>query len=1681
MNNLKKFGFCAIGMLTLALCSSPEIKADLAAEYRRNGECYLLVGEGNDSIKGIWRLNNPEPSTPIYYSPAKQVISNIKETFSFDVDVFRQIYTFTQHKEFGWILDTDPLKRQVLDSVSAKQSDYGYHEYIHDDHRDWNRGSAVYRVGPVGRAIKGRNGDWAGFRSAGPGTPIPTPSYNPLPNMSDSNLKLGVYSGRSWYSIPNGSFYSTWLEKKTEKGFLWIKPDFSKFYTVMGDKNTARIHKYNLNTWTAPDINIDRPVYRNKEGAVVAETKELKIQRQVLAGCLDGCGGASGSGSADAAKVINDIAFQPPLKGNPERTYFYKRTDGTSEYTIEKNKVKYNPDSSNPLIGRPGNTDTEWLCISLRDKNTDYVYCLGNSVIRDWYYQVYGQRPEMNITAVTVSNQWNQKGGIVYAYDKANKKIYKFERRETEAAPLTRERFLALDVSDITKQIKADEKSEIDDIKADGFGSLYFALTHPSLRVSTYDPRDSFKPNDCIHIHHIRDYSDGKSDCRLVYKQEYGKKVFERNYTTGKITKIGDVTFAARYYCVTAKLPTTGYRQLAALPLPNSNVESILASWSATLSGLASYPGSNWPKYVYSNTSLPCDCKGADGKPLFREYNLGSPGLCRLGVINAPTPPKVISLGGKKSYLDICGPYEGMIPVYDKINRSTNQSDGLMRDVTALKVDRLYFYMVENYTLEDGAQDPTLQPDWDDDHRWGGFITSVRNPAPYSNTPRGGMKYEWKTWMVKDLYDHNVCKVATQVTAEEGKHYNYFYSPVYGKFIITCRVIYDWYDYDKLPFGSTIEDLDSVLYKDEKAWPVARTSGIPVVNGLTMEKAEDRLAAIKNLPAFSFMKGAKDDKGNDIDYSKIVADGPYWAMEPIVCGNGAEAVPETNYETARISRCDDIPGYGKKPDGTWRSDAYVYDNRYYSNVPSDTGCYGIESGMAYHWRIDIASQTNIFKDISKVNGTNKNAADYNYVAHQMITPGTPFYVNSKANFKFLNGVGDVRWSDNKIDVLAYLEYKVPGRSKPIKKFLIQGSGTEGEAKEIIVNAENAVFSNNKPIIATTEGDLPPTDPTSAELVIEMRRKYEYDMWAYYNGKPSFCVNNLPGWLKIRGKAAVKIVDTAKPKFEWEKTNPNNLFGKTGRPIQSNDGPSGKTNPTYLEFTITDQNPWEGVENQNYGEGVTELTLSQHIINYAKNFGYEACCNYCRGNSPDDPNDRLQQTFRGLKSAIMGDSDAQGAGIKQRIADNKAKKQPTSDMNLKALFTRAARDVRFEFDTATRNGNASSEDYGKIKVGRASAQVGQDFGIESSKYAVNYVSGDKHQERLILASSETSKTIGGTTKHEATLGYKVAVNNIRLGANDSNMIPEGYANNTPGYRPYTFYVSATDSSGNSTGFVPLNTALHVIDDIPPVAYGSVLDKKDNKTSTFPYKTLESEGNYGKKECTPVFSVNSNGEYFGSALADDVKRNTTWSPANNANGYIEDSAALGYQALKSLGDDISNNVTDDIFKAQVTNGLSPKPTEDNVECVFKVYVSDNAGCATATMNIKYYSKSGDNVVATDIKEAVVSSGFESSALADKKVATYTVGVGDKSFTTLVFRGGPDQLPMGIPITITAEDNAMNWDYYNPADFTYDNIIGSYSWPIINKGSRNGNIRTFKTTLPVFDSVLDIRTLEKTIRNE
>jgi len=1517
-------------LLLLLLTGLPfSAGADADARYKRNGEVYLLIGKNSDvpgvgqiDYRGVWRLNNPEG---IFSGVFPQYLIGQVDIQDLAVDLNRTIFTLSAPKQSTIGADFK-LKRQVLDNgVTKEAADIGCHSYIHMDHRGayWGYQTNIYRTGPALRnIIRSGGGAWPGFKSAGPGDPTTEPS-NPaayLPKYSNPKLQLDYYAGKKWYEIPNGAWYSSW---KYVKGCGW-------FYQVFADQVSGTQYDWTLDKW-APDATAT--AYSKQAGSIFATTYDMSIKRATLAGCLDGCGGASGNESIKSDEMIFSSAFMPIVDSSGKtvsRTYFYSRPKGKSRYDI----ITTGQGSGNYVLkGDPvgyGNEapDTQWLGVSMRDGNSDYLYCLGNSVMKNWITAGGANAAGVNISAVAVSNQWSQKGGIIFAFDETEKMVYKFERDETGS-----NRNTAFPISTILQNIGAAATSHIDDLKADGDGNMFIGLSFPGLNLTTRQITANWTNNNAYLYEIDGEVNDeGFQNGRLLFKQDFRKSVFRISAMGEPPREEGNRVFATRVYAREISMSPVGWKEIkAAGPMPNTLVAGIVASWT---SGLAT--GTIGPFVLHENSS------GND------------PGQCRLAVINVPKPPDVLSLRDKLSFLDIIGAYKDQIPMYDPNERTTNQ-DQSARFAGPLNTRVLYFYMVENYPVPTGAQNPSIQPDYDGDGRYGGFVSTIKNPNPSTDPANpGSIRYYWRTWLVEDQYGNAVCPPEPMSDPVAGSYFHWFYTPIRGKFIVTCRVNYDWYDYSLLPFGTTITQ----FMANPGAAHKLNENAIPSKNGTAHELSGNRLGQIMGTADFAFMAASASMYlnailGNDGNSSS-------YALEPVVVTDVAPAAPVDPREIARVQRCDK-PGNDPLTAANWYPQTADT-----MNPPG--GFHGVRAGTEYHWRMDVASQAIFFQDLEQA----KNSINYNMLADKLMNPSEPaYFVNTVHEFRFTRTGDDIRWSPgSQVTIEAYLKYPVPPLTNGNPKIVQVDLGSN----RTLVPAQNFAYF-------TTAGNLPPTDPFEAELVIEMSRLFLYDMRIFHvaNGNERLLgkVPNLPKKLTITAKAKVLITDTVSPAIAFDKTVPCQLFGLTGSPLIA--GTNG--NPAAIRFQVTDNDPWDGVT------GISPHT-AYASENLASNKTIITTCYFRPG---------------------------------------------SAQYNLKPVFNHSNRGVQLSYSIPSLNSAHN------VVVGTAASMPG--YG--------SFVPGTG------LGTPATSWSEDPVAKtFSATFDFTVPLNTINNGT--MLQLPKWYANNTPGYEPYKFRVSARDSSGNETLDNLLNLVVHVKDDIPPDPYGIVREFKGNTTARFPGRSGIANDDQ--------FATN-----FESATAfnEGFISRGSWLPGGagtGRDGEIWDGGNTGLTALWSISDSIVA-LPDAARTSTITPGSIQ--VEDNVETLLQVGAADNAGAATATLTFRYFDING-----TEQSQSTGSASF-TLAGSNNSPATSTL-----SSARMIFReGSSTKFPLAVPILIQASDNALDWDHYTGCNYTPD---GGWSWGTFFKGSPAPNRRLFKTTLPIYGSDLNVRTIERGLRS-
>jgi hypothetical protein len=1520
------------------------------SRYQRNGEVYLLIGKestvpgvGTIDYRGVWRLNDPEG---IFSGVFPQFLIGEVDILDLAVDLNRYIFTLSDPAKTP-IGAGYKLKRQVIDDQTL-DSDRGCHNWIHSDHRNkyWGQGTNVYRTGPVGRGIK-RSGNniWPGFVSAGPGDPT-SPPESPsdyLPTYSDPKLQLPHYPGRNWYEIPNYAWFSSW---RYIKGCGW-------FYQVFSDRATGTQFDWKLIPWKP---NAAATTYAKQPGNQFATTYAMSIQRATLAGCLDGCGGASGNETISTGEMVFSPAFMPTVdgSGNPvSRTYFYTRPVGKTNYTISTT----GPGATNYILkghatGYDVVPDTQWLGVSIKNNTSDYLYCLGNSVIKNWITAGGGNATGVKISAVAVSNQWFQRGGIVFAYDSNEKMVYRFDRNEDGGAHVN----TAFPITSILSQIGAAATSQIEDIKADGYGNLFIGLTFPTTNIAAHNPTTNWTMDNAYLFETAGEINDeGMQEGKFFFRQDYRKSVWRLSALGEPPREEGQRIFATRIFYRNVAMPTSGWAEVASAgALPLSGMSSLIASWT----NLALFPDAVVGPFVLHEASMGTD-----------------PGQCRLAVINVPTPPEVLSLGAQKSYLDIIGAYKDAIPIYDPTNRSTRQ-DSATRFSGNLDVRQLYFYMVENYPLPTGAQNPTVKPDYDGDGRHGGFVSTIKDPHPSTDTTSPGtIRYYWRTWLVEDQYGNPICPPEPLSDPGASSFFHWFYTPIKGKFIITCRVDYDWWNFDKVPYG--------VLYNPFIANPgegsVVNTKAIPSVDGIVHELSSSRLTAIMGTGPFAFM--ASTTAMADTYRNTILGSGDnrdFYALQTVVVDPGFVPPPPDPVEAARVQRCD-VAGNLPTTAANWYPQTA-------GQVNPPGGFHGVQAGRQYHWRMDVASQSVFFQPLI--------GANYTFIANKLTDSNQPLYfVNGNDEFRFnkMNPApttvdsANLRWAPNsEVAIEAYLRYPVP----PI-------SGGQPTIVQVDLGSNKTVVAAQNFAYFTTDGNLPPTDPYEAELVIEMSRLFLYDMLIYHmptSGPERLLgkVPNLPKKVTVTAKTKVLIVDNVAPAISFDRTAPNQLFGLTGRTLVA--GTNG--NPTTITFRVQDNNPWDGLNG-----------ISPHA-------------SWASGNQTDNNTTITKYGTAG-----------------------------SAQFNLKPVFNQNNRGVRLSYE----------------------------------------ISSLTPAHRVIIAKHTAMPSFGslGSGLSNPTLSYLIDTNNkvyrshldfsiplSALSGGSALPIPKFYANNTPGYytpppadlpNPYKFFLSAKDSSGNELLEQTLNLVLQVRDDVPPEPYGTAQEFKGNTTARFPGGTglPNTDAYVSTFQNTTTFNPNfiSRGDWLPTA------------PGANRDGEIWDGGAFtNLLSLWSLGNTtvaLPNNM----------RGVAITPgnlqVEDNVEVLLRVGVSDNAGNAAASMTFRAFNISGVEEVRTTGNSTFSSAGMTTNASASVQTSARTI-----------FREGRDaanvavRFPLAVPISITAVDDARDWDRYSSCNVTADG--GNFSWGANIKGSANPNRRTFRTTLPVYGSELLIRTIERGLRN-
>ncbi len=765
--------------------------------YEQNGDCYLLIGNAKDSTKsGVYQLNNlTNGSTKKLYNPGNAY--GITAGLAINKGALeKSLYTFISKNRSTRSGAGRATTRPMLTTWS-----YGTWQSDNSSTPNNVAPAIVHRYhtlpNDASTGIGNHTSSYGLYKFNNKCIPCSIDPAGRYAGRNDDGEKIyRYYIGQEWYHTVDHPAYSryTYCTKGTSSRFartgytdIWMNddsstrrandPDWYSWSTRYGgwvhyvakEDITEITEKLYLQRWIV-DHGFDGSEKKITD-VVVGSNSNMSLKGECIDGCISDVDNISLPG--EPAPHL-DTAYSAQTKAS----YVYTRDRASDIGKLEGLQ------SADVIIGNGNTYTTKFVGISSRTDTGNYVYLLGSDIINQWMKDCKCPSSmyiadQDDLADVAVSDQWWQNGGIVYAYDKAKKKVYCFVRDEK------------LGKSDPPTEISADLGGGRlpDKIGADGFGALYLMKTDfkpDTTSPTTYFQTGAGKNN--VYYYSLVGYDRGKPIFRAWYKQDIVKSVYKKPYGSD-----ADPERLAKDVVIDSNLYFKEYQ---------------------TTNDLANGPISNYICTV---------------KPYYVVNDLSGDYRSELAVINCPTPPRPDHI---KSVCDNNGPM-----VY---NSTTHTYASASKDLTGhYPSDKIYYFMVENAPYFDSnlVNIGNTDVDIDGDGHTGRFPNTVKKESvEYHWQIRRIVDRDGKS--VNEYAEENQV-----LDGGDGTHIvktNNYIMPFpsladTGTYKVGVKVTYRYYDYSKLPVGALASQKEKCLSAVTVASAPAAPAGHPEDAGYSWE------------------------------------------------------------------------------------------------------------------------------------------------------------------------------------------------------------------------------------------------------------------------------------------------------------------------------------------------------------------------------------------------------------------------------------------------------------------------------------------------------------------------------------------------------------------------------------------------------------------------------------------------------------------------------------------------------------------------------------------------------------------------------------------------------------------------------------------------------------------------------
>ncbi len=437
-------------------------------------ESYLYLGY-KDAGK-VYRLSTGDQNQ----LPTGFIFSCDPGAEAFTVDKLRNYRFVSLVSEDKFIKSPGYIYRQVFDGLAA-DADRGRHG--HSQHQD-QRGSLI--PGAEGQPVFRPAG--APF-SAGPGHPI-------ADGIARAGLSEGEYApveGKSWYRIPNGSWFQTWFP---------VEQPASESYKIFYD------------CWQEQNFYCQETIWRGFVPGRVFERKAGSgTSRRFIRVAVDG-----------AMEILPDTVDRSEMESRPGFACYHDRSGAIGEGSLLIHTwngadtgnffINGEPSSFQPAVASKAPA-ARFVGMNVSG-SSKRIYVVGTDILHDWLRENNIEQPNSECSLAVFCNVEEGRQTMVFIYSAPEKKIYCFSLNENGALKAS---YLKTIVPELPVQA----------MYADSSGNLYLAGVE--LTPSVFDSQDDFAAG----FESLQINEEAARLSETMTEEEFQKKLNIRSDLTGRI------------------------------------------------------------------------------------------------------------------------------------------------------------------------------------------------------------------------------------------------------------------------------------------------------------------------------------------------------------------------------------------------------------------------------------------------------------------------------------------------------------------------------------------------------------------------------------------------------------------------------------------------------------------------------------------------------------------------------------------------------------------------------------------------------------------------------------------------------------------------------------------------------------------------------------------------------------------------------------------------------------------------------------------------------------------------------------------------------------------------------------------------------------------------------------------